>query len=139
VRWSAVGGPTSRLRETIVHKDYLKDPVERALLRRINACLRLHFATVIDYHHPDHRDHFHCDTNRGQDPLSRPRGRTTTFFTQEALSHVLGSPIRETGKFDAATVRGLSQFSGRSAAELRDDRVLKQVLTDLYTRVAAGR
>jgi hypothetical protein len=135
VRWAAVGRPASRLRETIMHN--YADPAERALLRRINACLRLTFATVIDYHRADHRDHFHCDTNQGRG--RRPRGQSTNLFTQEALSHVLGSPIKQTGRFDAATVRGLSQFSGRSAAELRDDRVLNQVLTNLYSRVAAGR
>ncbi len=135
VRFSAVGGPASRLPETIVEN--FKDPAERALLRRINACLRLHFYTVLDYNYNDaHHDHFHCE-NHGTG--KRPRGATTTVFTQEALSHVLGSPIKQTGKLDAATVRGLSQFSGRAAAEFRDDRVLNQVLTDLYTRVAAGR
>jgi hypothetical protein len=55
------------------------------------------------------------------------------------LSHVLGSPIKTKSKnFDAATMRGLSQFSGRAAGEFRDDRVLNQILIDLYTRVAAG-
>jgi hypothetical protein len=135
VRWQGVGGPASRLRETIVHN--YADPAERALLRRINACLRLSFATVIDYHAADHRDHFHCDTNRGRG--RRPRGATTTVFTQEALSHVLGRPIAQTGRIDAATERALSEFSGRAAGELRDDRVLNQVLTDLYARIAAGR
>jgi hypothetical protein len=95
--------------------------------------------TAIDYNfNAGHRDHFHCDTNRG-DRDRRPRGVTTTFFTQEALSHVLGKPITLTGRFDAATERGLSEFSGRAAGEFRDDRVLNQVLTDLYTRIATGR
>jgi hypothetical protein len=100
VRWSAVGGPASRLRETIVHN--YTDPAERTLLRRINACLRLHFDTVLDYNYNTaHQNHFHCDTNRGNDPLDRPRGVSTSLFTQEALSHVLGSPIEKTGKLDA--------------------------------------
>ena len=59
-------------------------------------------------------------------------------FTQEALNHVLGTNIRQTGKFDAATQQGLTQFSGRSAAELKDDRILNQVLDNLFMRVAAG-
>ena len=63
VRWPSMGGPASRLRETVVHN--YADPAERALLIRINACLRLSFATVIDYHRADHRDHFHCDMHRG--------------------------------------------------------------------------
>ncbi|MDQ3654922.1 MAG: penicillin-insensitive murein endopeptidase [Chloroflexota bacterium] len=136
VRWPTVGGPASRLRETIVHN--FADQAERALLRRINACLRLSFATVIDYNYnAAHQDHFHCDTNRGRG--RRLRGKTTTLFTQEALSHVLGQPIALTGRFDAATERGLSQFSNRTIAELTDDRVLNEVLDSLYTRIAAGR
>jgi hypothetical protein len=52
---------------------------------------------------------------------------------------VLGRSIKVTGRFDAETERALSEFSGRAAGELRDDRVLNQVLTGLYARIAAGR
>lgn len=135
VRWAAAGGPASAQRETIALN--FGDDAQRALLRRIDACLRLSFETVIDYNYnADHHNHFHCDTNQGGG--RRPRGRSTTLFTQEALNHVLGTNIPQTGKFDAATQRALMQFSGVTAAGLKDDRILNQILDGLYTRVAAG-
>jgi peptidoglycan hydrolase-like protein with peptidoglycan-binding domain len=134
LRWSAVGGPASRLAETIVHN--YQDGGERALLRRINACLRLSFATVIDYHRSDHRDHFHCDMNRGR-PRSA-KGGSTVVFVQEALNVLLRRNLAEDGKFGGATLQALSDFSGRSSTELKSDGVLNQVYDDLFTRVARG-
>jgi Putative peptidoglycan binding domain/Extensin-like protein C-terminus len=134
VRWAAVGGPASQLRETIVHN--YRDPQQRALLRRINACLRLPFKTVIDYHRADHRDHFHCDMNQGRE---RPaRGATTLVFVQEALSLVLGRPIASTGRLDTATQQGLREFAG-GADVVADGRQLQEALDRLFTRVATGR
>ena len=135
VRWPPVGGPASRLRETLVHN--YRDAGERALLRRINACLRLVFATVIDYHRADHRDHFHCDTNRGRE--RQPRWKSTVVFVQEALSTVLGRPVPSTGRLDAATQQGLRDFSRLGPEALADPRRLNKVLDNLFLRVAAGR
>lgn len=126
VRWA--GG-----RETIVHN--WRNPAERALLRRINACLRLSFATVIDYHRSDHRDHFHCDMNRGH-----PRGtrrKDTLRFTQEALGLVLGRTVPVTGKFDQPTQRALTEFGGTNADALKNSAQLNQILDRLFTKVAA--
>ena len=126
VRWA--GG-----RETIVHN--WRNPAERALLRRINACLRLSFATVIDYHRSDHRDHFHCDTNRGN-----PRGtrRTDTLrFTQEALSLVLGRAVPVTGKFDQPTQRALIEFGRTNADALKNSAQLNKILDRLFTTIAS--
>jgi extensin-like protein len=131
VRWAAVGGPASRLRETIVHN--FADPQERALLRRINACLRLSFKTVIDYHRTDHQDHFHCDMNRGRGRIAR--GQTTMVFVREALSLVLGRDIPAT---NVAIMRGLADFVGPTVP-LTDDRSLQATLNRLFTQVAAGR
>jgi peptidoglycan hydrolase-like protein with peptidoglycan-binding domain len=136
VRWTASGGPPSRLRETIVHN--YADPGERALLRRMNACLRLSFATVIDYsYNSAHHDHFHCDNNRGRGRV--PRGASTMVFVQEALTHVLGRSVKQTGKLDADTIRALVEFSGRSGGDFHNDRVLNPILDTLFTRVAADR
>lgn len=137
VRWPA-GSNLSPLRETIVH-NWADLAGERILLRRINACLRLSFRTVIDYHRSDHRDHFHCDTNRG-----RPRangGATNMTFVQEALAVMLGRRFEITGRLDAASQQGLHEF-GRIPASvplLRDRAVLDKVLQDLFTAVASGR
>ncbi|MGH9845907.1 MAG: penicillin-insensitive murein endopeptidase [Blastocatellia bacterium] len=130
IRWRRA----NRTGETIVHN--YSNAAERALLRRINACLRLSFATVIDYHRSDHRDHFHCDMNRGGG--RNPRGKTTVPFVQEALNTVLGRSLPESGALDAATMRALGDFSGRSAAELQDTATLNRVLDELFTRVARG-
>lgn len=126
VRWA--GG-----RETIVHN--WRNTAERALLRRINACLRLSFATVIDYHRADHRDHFHCDMNRGNPRTTRRAD--TLRFTQEALSLILRRSVRVTGKFDQATQRALIEFGGTSADALKNSAHLNQILDRLFNSVAA--
>jgi hypothetical protein len=136
VRWSRVGGPGGRLPETIVHN--FRDPGERALLRRINACLRLSFATVIDYNYnAAHHDHFHCDMNRGR---GRPAtGRTTMVFVQEALATVLGRRLPQTGRWDQTTQRALAEFAGVTVEALRSRQRLNEVLNQLFLRVASGR
>lgn len=127
VRWAAAAG-----RETIVHN---WNNSERAMLRRINACLRLSFATVIDYHRSDHRDHFHCDTNRGQG--RNLRAPETLRFTQEALGVVLNRSLPITGRFDAATQRALVEFAGGTAAALSNSAQLNQILDRLFTQIAS--
>lgn len=135
VRWSAVGGPASQLRETIVHN--YRDPVQRALLRRMNACLRLSFSTVIDYNYNRaHRDHFHVDMNRGRG--WNPRGRTTLVFVQEALSDALQRSIPISGKLDSATLRALSEFSGQNVSGSISSQALRAILTELFTQIARG-
>jgi hypothetical protein len=64
VVWQDRGTVGSSLRATLVHS--WKDAEQARLLIRINAALRLSFATVIDYARKDHRDHFHVDTNNGR-------------------------------------------------------------------------
>jgi hypothetical protein len=135
VRWPPAGGPASRLRETIVHN--WADRGERAVLQRLNACLRLSFPTVIDYHRSDHRDHFHCDMNRGQGWW--PRRRSTVLFVQEALGLVLGRPIPQTGRIrDRETVLALREFSGASFDLVADTGRLIETERALFARVAAG-
>ena len=134
VRWPPVGGPASRLPETIVHN--YTDPGERILLIRINACLRLSFPTVIDYHRNDHRDHFHCDMNQGGG--WNPRSSSTLRFVQECLSLVLRKQIPITGKFDSATRQGLLDFSGLGPESLLSSSSLKLLHDQLFTRIAQG-
>src|SRR5262249_17386116 len=112
---------------------------QRDLLRRINACLRLSFQTVIDYHRSDHRDHFHCDTNiNGGSSRAMDKSTTTWHFTQEALTLLLGRKIPETGVRDATTIRALQDFSGATPEELKDNARVNEVLDQLFTRVASG-
>jgi hypothetical protein len=134
VRWVATGGPASRVRETIVHN--FKDREQRALLLRLNACLRLSFATVIDYHRADHQDHFHCDTNQGRGRLTR--GPANLRFVQEALGAVLGRTVKITGRLDEGTQKALLDFSKRGPEIFQNDRQLNQIFDQLFRRVAAG-
>jgi hypothetical protein len=141
VRWASSGGPPSATRETVVQNwNNARDPNQRALLRRINACLRLSFNTVIDYHRTDHRDHFHCDTNiRAGSVRALGKSTTTPHFVQESLTLVLGRAIAETGNWDDTTWNGLQEFSGVSATVLKQDHNrLNAVLDQLFTRVASG-
>ena len=110
---------------------------DREALRRINACLRLSFATVYDYHRPDHRDHFHCDMNRGKGRV--PLSRDSLRFTQEALSLVLGRNIPATGKLDAATQRALGELLGVTKDTLKNTAQFNGALDQLYTRIASAR
>jgi hypothetical protein len=133
VRWQQPSAAPSRTPETIMHN--WRDPEQRQALRRINACLRLSFATVIDYHNADHRDHFHADTNRGRGRIIR--GKSTIVFVQEALGQVLGRPVPSTGRLDAATLQALREFLGLPAgAPLPRD--LGQAFNVLFIRIARG-
>ena len=133
VRWAA-GTLPGRLRETIVHN--FRDPAERAVLRRINALLRLAFATVLDYHRHDHRDHFHCDTNRGRGRSTL--GRSTIAFVQESLNVVAGRRLTEHGRFDGPTRQALVDFSGGHSAILPDPSALNRAIDTVFRRIAAG-
>jgi hypothetical protein len=135
VRWQPPGGrsrgpgdPPGRLRETIVHN--FGDPGELGLLRRIDACLRLSFPNVIDYHRRDHRDHFHCDLSTGPDSQ-----RNTMRFTQEILRFLRNRPVAITGELDVPTQTALHESFGWN----RDPATLRSVLELLFTGVASGR
>jgi hypothetical protein len=133
VRWQQPAAVPSRTVETIMHN--WQDPEQRQALRRINACLRLSFATVIDYHNADHRDHFHCDTNRGRGRITR--GRSTVVFVQEALGQVLGRPVPSTGRLDAPTLQALREFLRLPAGAPLPSQ-LDRVFNALFTRIARG-
>lgn len=127
VRWASSGG-----RETIVHN---WNSSERPWLRRINACLRLSFATVLDYYVKGHQDHFHCDT---PGRARNPRAPTTLKFAQEALSVVLGRTVPSSGRFDAATQTALIEFAGGTRETLNNSTQLNEILDRLFTRIAAA-
>jgi hypothetical protein len=135
VHWSPPGPRGARLRETIVHN--FADPGDRVLLRRINACLRLAFATVIDYHRADHRDHFHCDMNRGRG--RNPLGRETVPFVKECLNAIVGTRFPEDAVFDAAAARALAGLVSLTPQAFTDRGALNTALDQLFRAVAAGR
>jgi hypothetical protein len=139
LRWRQSGISSAPSRETIVHN--FGNSRERAILRRINACLRLSFTTVIDYHRSDHRDHFHCDLNRGKP--RNPLQKTTLVFVQEALNVVLGTKIPETGEFNPLTRRFLLELSRRigfgniDENSLKNREILNQIFDALFRIVAS--
>lgn len=103
------------------------DAADRALLHRINACLRLSFATVFDYHdRKRHKDHFHCDTNQN-------RGRNFGpgwAFVRESLG------LAPKGGFNKACANALRQFAG-SADAVKDAPTLSRTLSQLFQREAS--
>lgn len=135
VRWASPKAVGSRVAETLVHN--FRDPEQRGLLRRLNACLRLSFSTVIDYNYnKGHQDHFHCDMDRKSRRAMSPTGKTTMAFAQEALTVTLGRSVPISKRFDRTTQQAVADFSGLSLATIRRDRqVLRQVLDDLFTKI----
>lgn len=139
LRWQQSGISSSPNRETIVHN--FRNPAERAILRRMNACLRLSFTTVIDYHRSDHRDHFHCDMNRGRP--RNPLQKSTLVFVQEALNSLIGKSIPEHGKFDQLTRRSLLEFARWASwgdlteQSLKNRDTLNRLFDALFTIVAS--
>lgn len=138
VRWVPSANPGSVLPESVVD-NFFGDRMERRLLVRINACLRLSFATVIDYHRADHRDHFHCDTNRGRGRPICKSCRSTWTFVQEALETVLGRTVSHSGILDQATQDALARFAGLPSFRALDigRATLDPLLGRLFTQVAS--
>ncbi len=159
VEW-APGSPSS-LPDTLIHNHAValwywardgkpvvrKGPVvdeQTRLVRRMNACLRLSFPTVIDYYDKRHRNHFHCDlrgTGEGRFEPGRRHYRTaysTWNFVQEALSVVFNRGFKQHVGLDDPTRKGLMEFSGRGPEIFKNHERLDSVLDDLFLRVARG-
>ena len=68
-----------------------------------------------------------------------PRKGSTVAFVQESLNWVQGTNLAVDGGLGSATLRALSEFSGRSTDELRDASTLDKVYKDLFRRVASGK
>jgi soluble lytic murein transglycosylase-like protein len=133
VQWAGQAPAGAQGAETLVLN--FRDPVERALLRRVNACVRLAFPRVLDYgFNRDHDDHFHVDMNGG-----RPRspGEATAVFVQESLN-ALGRAVPATRRMHSATLDAVASIAGTTAAALRDPSALNRALDRLFT-IVAGR
>lgn len=134
VRWVESVPPGARLPVAIAHN---WNRGERPILRRINACLRLSFPRVLDYHRADHRDHFHVDNNRGRGFVSESN---TTAFVQEALNAAQGTTLPENGRMDAATQQALRAFASVPAGTPLAGATLQRAQRSLFTYIAsAGR
>jgi hypothetical protein len=130
VRWQ--GGALGTLPETVIHNFKFSDTAEKKLIRRIDACLRLSFAVVLDYNYnTDHENHYHCDTNRGG--LRSPSGKSTLKFLQD----VFGLP--KSGTLDAATQQRLLEMTGSTSDVFKNTTRFNQMLDVVFTNIAAGR
>src|SRR5215213_1347675 len=105
------------------------DAADRRLLHRVNACLRLSFATVLDYHDPTrHWDHFHCDTNILNG--GERRWDVAWPFVRESLG------LSPKGGWDKPTANSLRQFAGVDA--VKDKPTLNRTLSKLFMREATA-
>ena len=117
-------------------------PADRAILHRANACLRLSFSRVLDYHHiipfpyecgtktpKFHWNHIHCDTNQGK-PLrwyTNPRN-VNWRYVRESLG------LKITGGLDQECKDALRAFAGADA--FKSARHTALALQKLYMREA---
>jgi hypothetical protein len=104
-----------------------KHAADRKVLHRANACLRLAFANVLDYHDKRHWNHFHCDTNLG-------RGRTLSLawpFVRESV----GLPAN--GGWSKQVAERLRQATQNQNAA-KDRRQLDLTLSHLFKREAVA-
>jgi hypothetical protein len=100
---------------------------DRKLLHRANACLRLSFATVIDYHEKGHWNHFHCDTNILNGGARR--WSVAWSFVRESLG------LSPKGGWNKQTANALRQFAGADA--VKDRPALDRTLSKLFMREAS--
>jgi hypothetical protein len=107
-----------------------KQAADLALLHRANACLRLSFATVLDYYEKRHWNHFHCDTNQGR---SR-RLSLAWWFVRKSL----GLPVHGKPRWSKQVASALVQFAGSPNAA-KDPATLNATLSQLFMREAARR
>ena len=102
------------------------DAADRKLLHRANACLRLSFATVLDYHDRQHWDHFHCDTNILHS--GERRWDVAWAFVRESLG------LSPKGGWNKQTADALRRFAGADA--VKDKPTLNRTLSKLFMREA---
>lgn len=75
--------------KTFVTRDY---PRERPFYLAVEAVLRKHFGTVLNYRYdPAHRDHFHIDDLSQRGFVKSHRSRV--LFLQMALTHLFDTPV----------------------------------------------
>jgi Extensin-like protein C-terminus len=75
---------------------------DRTFYHAVEAVLRRHFGTVLDYHYnADHRDHFHLDDGTAVDFQASSPSRVK--FLQGALTYVHGWPLTVDGAYGPQT------------------------------------
>jgi hypothetical protein len=99
------GFAESKVKNTLYLINNWKDPEQRRLLLRIDACLRLSFLTVLDHNYnEDHHDHYHCDMD-----AKAIYGVSTMGFLIEALEIALNRKIRDRKHFQGSSWKNVSK------------------------------
>jgi hypothetical protein len=81
----------------------------------VEAVLRKHFGTVLDYHfNADHRDHFHVDDGTGVG--FRSGSRSTVLFVQAALNEFYTAGLAVDGVYGPRTRAALDDVAGNVTA-----------------------
>lgn len=114
----------------------LNYPKQRSIYLGVEAVLRKHFGTVLNYeYNAAHQDHFHIDdlSEVSFDPGSRSRA----LFLQMAITHVFGNPIDIDGQYGPETRGAARELLGRlglaSTSELQTSSDIEQSLSRNWT------
>jgi hypothetical protein len=121
-----IGGIRLASGEEVLVANY-KHAADRRILHRTNACLRLAFANVLDYHDKRHWNHFHCDTNLG--------GARTLSLAWPFVRESLGLPAA--GGWSKQVADRLRQATQNPDAA-KDRRALDQSLSKIFGRAAVA-
>jgi len=113
----------------------LNYPSDSRFYLGVEAVLRKHFGTVLDYHYnPAHRDHLHIDTG-GEVGFNRSL-KSKVFFLQAALTEVLDIPVGIDGVWGDETSGAAAQALTRLgiSGQLETKAVWLQFLSQIATR-----
>jgi hypothetical protein len=156
-----LAGPSHRhpggVQETLLTEANLTNPIQRRLLLRLNAMLRMVFPLVLDYrYNRAHRDHFHCDLAycskydgvtgaKACDAVrcdhGAKKGPATDVFIQEALESVLSTtvPVKWSSKHPVnQLIPAMRKATGFPLVQGADSPDFQAAFIALCSRVAKG-
>lgn len=115
----------------------LRYPQDRQFYLGVEAILRKHFGTVLNYeYNASHRDHFHVDDGTAVGFSSESRSRV--LFLQMVLTHVFAIPVGIDGvigrETNDATRELLVQLGLANASEITGTNALHQKLNSIWLR-----
>jgi len=109
-------------------------PTDQKLYLGVEAVLRKHFGTVLNYlYNSDHHDHLHAD-DRSEVGFVRS-SKARVLFVQAALTHVLDVPVGIDGAYGSETEGGLRRAFARLG--LTGDIATREVWLEFLTRITS--
>lgn len=117
---------------TFITKKY---PEDRPFYLAVEAILRKHFGTVLNYeYNRDHEDHLHVDD--GTEPGFVARHKSRVLFLQMALAHVFNRSVTIDGfagpETNTAATEVLLQLELAERGEVDNEQRLHQTLDDVW-------